>query len=85
MRYTIRRSLVVITLIALPLLLLGVAPALQELIDRMDALEGQVQTLEGESQIFQQQIGMLESDSALLQQQLDSVQSANKRYKLCGS
>jgi hypothetical protein len=41
----------------------------------MDALEGQLQTLQGENQVLQDQVGVLESDSALLQQELSSVQA----------
>ena len=48
-RYKTRHFIVMGALIVLPLLMLGVAPALQALIDRMTALEGQVETLEAES------------------------------------
>ena len=75
MRYQPRQVLSIGVLVLLPLLLLGVAPALQGLIDRMNALEGQVQTLEGEKQVLQSQVGALEADSVLLQQQVDSVKA----------
>ncbi len=45
-RHRIRHFLLAGGLIAFPLLLLGVAPALQDLIQRLDLLEGQVQALE---------------------------------------
>ena len=65
-RFRIRRFLIAGALMGLPLLLLGVAPALQDLIDRMNALEGQVQTLEGESQIVKGQVNTLEAESLAL-------------------
>ncbi len=74
-RFRIRRFLFAGGLIALPLLLLGVAPALQDLIQQLNTLQGQVQALEGESQIFQQDIIALEAESLLQQQQLASARS----------
>ena len=70
--------MVLLTLVGIPPLLLGVAPALQELVDRMNALETQVQALAGENQNLQIQIGTLEADSELLQQQLDSLQAESE-------
>ena len=75
-RFRSRRILLAGGLIALPLLLLGVAPALQDLIDRMTALEAdstqitsRVQALEADSQVLQElvtRVETLEADPALL-------------------
>ncbi len=74
-RYRTRYFLLAGAVIALPLLLLGVAPALQDLINRMTALEGnstqitsRVQALEADSQVVQElvtRVETLEADPVL--------------------
>ncbi len=58
-----RHLLVLGALIALPLLMIGVAPALQVLIQRIDALGGQVEILEGEPQAGKEPVETLEAES----------------------
>ena len=62
-RYKPRHLIVMGALIVLLLLMLGVAPALQVLIPRIYALRGQVEILEGESQIVKEQVETLEVES----------------------
>jgi hypothetical protein len=62
-RYKPRHFLVLGAIIVLPLLMLGVAPALQVLIPRIAALRGQIEILEGESQMVKEQIEPLEAES----------------------
>ncbi len=61
-RYKTRRYLVLGALIVLPLLMLGVAPALEVLIQRIFALEGQVEIVEGEPQMVKEQAEILEAE-----------------------
>ena len=62
-RYKPRQLLVVGALVALPLLMIGVAPFLQVLVQRMDPPGGQVEVLEGGSQIGTEQVETLEAES----------------------
>ena len=58
-----RQFLVLGALVALPLLMIGVAPFLQVLVQRMDAPGGQVEVLEDGSQIGTEQVETLEAES----------------------
>ena len=62
-RYKPRQFLVLGALVALPLLMLGVAPVLQVLIQRMDALGGEVEILEGGPQMGKEQVETPEAAS----------------------
>ncbi len=62
-RYKPRHLLVLGALVVLPLLMIGVAPALQVLIQRMDVPGGQVEILEGGSQMGKEQVETLEAES----------------------
>ena len=62
-RYKPRHFIVMGALIVLLLLMIGVAPALQVLIPRIYALRGQVEILEGESQMVKEQVETLEAES----------------------
>jgi hypothetical protein len=62
-RYKPRHLLVLGALIALPLLMIGVAPFLQVLVQRVDPPVGQVEVLEGGSQIGTEQVEPLEAES----------------------
>lgn len=62
-RDRIRRFLLAGVLIVLSLLMLGVSPTLQNLINQMAGLEAQVQNLESEKQVLQSRIGALEAES----------------------
>jgi hypothetical protein len=70
-----RQFLVLGALVALPLLMIGVAPALQVFLQRIDPLEDQVEILEGEPQAGAEQVEILEGEPQTEKEQVETLEA----------